>query len=153
MKTNFKNTYGQKLNTIRKDNVGQEGCLATTRHKKKQERTQMLWDYRKATYVNQNNHGQPWCCITHRHKEGAEHRQKAEQNRLPLKPAVWVFHHQQGVQVEVLQLGERFPGQKEGWWQEPPLCSATKEWHKKYRKNMTSRGMKHKTAIWWWESI
>ena len=49
------------------------------------------------------------------HKEGAEHRQKAEQNRLPLKPAVWVFHHQHGVQVEVLHLGERFPGQKEGW--------------------------------------
>ena len=52
-----------------------------------------------------------------------------------------------GGQLEVLQLGERFPGHQEGWRQEPRLYSSTKEWHKKNRKNMTSRGMKHKTAI------
>ena len=79
--------------------------------------------------------------------EGAEHRQKAKQNSLPLQPVVWDFHHQQEVQAEVSLLGERLPGHQEGWRQEPRLCSATKEWHKKKQKYMTSWGTKHKTAI------
>lgn len=61
METNFENTYGQKLNTIRKTTYAEKAALqaSTTRHKKKQERTQMLRPIEKATYNNKNNHGQP----------------------------------------------------------------------------------------------
>ena len=80
------------------------------------------------------------------HLEGAEHRQKAEQNHIPLKPAVWVFHHQQGVSwrycswvsgfQDIRRDGDRTLGYTR------PRKNGTKK-----RKNMTSRGMKHKTAI------
>ena len=46
--------------------------------------------------------------------EGAEHRQKAKQNSLPLKPVVRDFHHQQEVQADVIAAGERLPGHQEG---------------------------------------
>ena len=51
MKTNFKNTYGKKLNTIRKTTYAKKAVLqaSATHHKKKQlERTQMLWDLQKS---------------------------------------------------------------------------------------------------------
>ena len=118
MKTNFKNTYGQKLNTIRKDNVRQEGCLASKHYspqKETRENTNAVRPTEKRRMLTKTTMASLDAAKHTEHKEGAEHRQKAEQNRLPLKPAVWVFHHQHGVQVEVLHLGERFPGQKEGW--------------------------------------
>ena len=40
--------------------------------------------------------------------EGAEHRQKAKQNSLPLKPVVRDFHHQQEVQAELSLLVSGF---------------------------------------------
>ena len=74
--------------------------------------------------------------------EGAEHRQKAKQNSLPLKPVVRDFHHQQEVQAELSLLVSGFQDIRRDSDRSLGYAQPRKNGTKK-RKYMTSWGTKH----------
>ena len=74
----------------------------------------------------------------------ATHAMKMKWRMIPaMKSSLKATHTIKGNSKEVTQPGERLPENKEGWRQEPWLCSATKAGTaQKTQAYMPSRGMK-----------
>ena len=129
MKTNFQSTCGQNLNTIRKTTYARKATLqaSTTRHKKKQERRQILRELRKRWCMLPK---QLWPALILHNTHNIWREQNTREKALHPQWTVRDFHHKQEVQAEVSQPGEQLPEHQEGWRQQPRPCSETKERHK-----------------------